>query len=136
MKSLSRILSKLVILTAIAAMPIQATAENYSSEYTRKWAAQRAAEQERARQREAQRLEKQHRRQELDKAMTRILNIEEGLGGSDINSEPIKRRRPRQAPPVSTLPPQPIGNGAYGGGRNELPRDTDMPPNIFGATFE
>jgi len=93
--------SILIILTLalIAASPALYSAEPYSSEYTRKWAAQREAQMERNRQQEQRQLESERQRQQQLQMMNQIFHIEETQGGTDVNSTP-QRRRPAEPAPV------------------------------------
>lgn len=127
MKLSIRLFTVAILMNGALYIPPSLAADNYSSEYTRKWAAQRAAEQERARQREEAFRERQRRQQELEKSMTQIFNVEEQLGGTDINKVP-QRRRPQ------TVDPQPAyqGNGVA---NNPLP-DAMPHSGLFGAPLE
>lgn len=92
MKPLFLILSIVIIFMSTAITPGLSSAEQYSSELTRKWAAQREAQREKNRLREQRNLEKKRNRDQQMQMLNQIFSIEEDQGGTDVNSVPERRR--------------------------------------------
>ena len=85
----NRLLLFILMSAIITIGQYQTIAAEYSSEYTRKWAAQRKAAEDKNRRNEQKRLEKERKRKQLQQ-----LYFGNNSGGANLGNEPAKKYRP------------------------------------------
>lgn len=134
MKDFIAVFTIVVVFSGIAMVPDTSLAEPYSSDLTRKWAAQREAQRERARLQEQRNIENKRMREQQMQSLKKIFNIEESQGGTDINSIPERRR------PARNVPAEPPANSYadFGNGDHHsipCPSATDGKVHPYGQPY-